>query len=411
MKEQEQQTATGGAWDWDTGVAGLVRHRNSGRYYSRFQLDGKRTMKALKTDDFGRAKVKHFELMAKVERQRQIGVAAQMGKGTMGELLALAADVYAQNTELSLSSKTNFRINLERLQRHWVECFGRDIATQKPDKITGAMAERFANYLHTQAQWRRHKMKGSRKGYGAVTVNVTIETLHRVLRFGRDRGYLLAVPFELDTQLGQGGVRKSEPRKKIEFPSASKIAEVFRQMRTIRDDLPENQNELRAYLVKRAQESGDLAEFMAYSGARLMEAVTWTWEDEREEIIFIRGTKTETSKDRAVPKLAAMRDLLSRMKARRLAEGRGLKGRAFTIKECREALESACKRAGVERWTHHSLRHLFATRCIEAGVDIPTVSRWLGHADGGTLAMMTYGHLRQEHSLAQAAKVSFGVAA
>lgn len=368
-------------------------------------------MKALKTDDFGRAKVKHFELMAKVERQRQIGVAAQMGKGTMGELLALAADVYAQNTELSLRSKTNFRINLERLQRHWVECFGRDIATQKPDKITGAMAERFANYLHTQAQWRRHKMKGSRKGYGAVTVNVTIETLHRVLRFGRDRGYLLAVPFELDTQLGQGGVRKSEPRKKIEFPSASKIAEVFRQMRTIRDDLPENQNELRAYLVKRAQESGDLAEFMAYSGARLMEAVTWTWEDEREEIIFIRGTKTETSKDRAVPKLAAMRDLLSRMKARRLAEGRGLKGRAFTIKECREALESACKRAGVERWTHHSLRHLFATRCIEAGVDIPTVSRWLGHADGGTLAMMTYGHLRQEHSLAQAAKVSFGVAA
>jgi len=23
------------------------------------------------------------------------------------------------------------------------------------------------------------------------------------------------------------------------------------------------------------------------------------------------------------------------------------------------------------------LRHLFATRCIESGVDIPTVSRWL----------------------------------
>jgi len=33
------------------------------------------------------------------------------------------------------------------------------------------------------------------------------------------------------------------------------------------------------------------------------------------------------------------------------------------------------------------LRHLFATRCIESGVDIPTVSRWLGHKDGGALAM------------------------
>jgi len=53
------------------------------------------------------------------------------------------------------------------------------------------------------------------------------------------------------------------------------------------------------------------------------------------------------------------------------------------------------------------LRHLFATRCIESAVDIPTVSRWLGHKDGGALAMRTYGHLRDEHSQAMAAKVSF----
>src|SRR5439155_26118463 len=62
---------------------------------------------------------------------------------------------------------------------------------------------------------------------------------------------------------------------------------------------------------------------------------------------------------------------------------------------------------GADRITHHDLRHLFATRCIESGVDIPTVSRWLGHKDGGTLAMKTYGHLRREHSIAQAQKVSF----
>jgi len=54
-----------------------------------------------------------------------------------------------------------------------------------------------------------------------------------------------------------------------------------------------------------------------------------------------------------------------------------------------------------------NLRHLFATRCIESGVDIPTVSRWLGHKDGGALAMKTYGHLRREHSIAQAQRVTF----
>jgi integrase len=62
---------------------------------------------------------------------------------------------------------------------------------------------------------------------------------------------------------------------------------------------------------------------------------------------------------------------------------------------------------GAARITHHDLRHLFATRCIESGVDIPTVSRWLGHKDGGALAMKTYGHLRREHNIAQAQRVTF----
>jgi hypothetical protein len=44
---------------------------------------------------------------------------------------------------------------------------------------------------------------------------------------------------------------------------------------------------------------------------------------------------------------------------------------------------------------------------IESGVDIPTLSRWLGHKDGGALAMKTYGHLRDEHSVEMARKVTF----
>jgi len=401
-----------GTWEWNVNcVSGLVRHRESGRYYSRYQLNRKRTMKALHTDDFNKAKLKHAELVASAERQRQSGVSVNVGKGTMGDLLLLAEEKHSDNSEFSHRTKESFAGSIERIRRHWFDCFGRAIDPMKPDKITADMAEKFANFLHSRAQWRRHNTKAHRKGYGAVTVNMTIEALHRVLRFGKTRGYLLAVPFELKSELGDGSIRKAEPRKKHSFPSAEKIAAVFTQMRTIRDDLPENQNDLREYLVRRAAESADLAEFMAYSGARVQEAVAWTWEDEREKMIFIRGTKTENSRDREVPKIAAMVDLLKRMKARRADEGRELNGPAFAIKQCREALESACKRAGVARWTHHTLRHLFATRCIEAGVDIPTVSRWLGHADGGTLAMQTYGHLRQEHSLAQAAKVSFGGAA
>ena len=77
------------------------------------------------------------------------------------------------------------------------------------------------------------------------------------------------------------------------------------------------------------------------------------------------------------------------------------------VHECQGAINSACKSLGITRFTHHDLRHLFATRCIESGVDIPTVSRWLGHKDGGALAMKTYGHLRDQHSAYMAQKVTF----
>ena len=77
------------------------------------------------------------------------------------------------------------------------------------------------------------------------------------------------------------------------------------------------------------------------------------------------------------------------------------------VRECQKAMDRAALKTDISRITHHDLRHLFATRCIESGVDIQTVSRWLGHKDGGALAMKTYGHLRNEHSQAMAQKVKF----
>jgi integrase len=71
------------------------------------------------------------------------------------------------------------------------------------------------------------------------------------------------------------------------------------------------------------------------------------------------------------------------------------------------AMKAVEKKAGIAHLTHHDLRHLFATRCIESGVDIPTVSRWLGHKDGGALAMKVYGHLRNQHSASMAKLVNF----
>ena len=105
-----------------------------------------------------------------------------------------------------------------------------------------------------------------------------------------------------------------------------------------------------------------------------------------------------------------MKDLLKRIQEIPRwfrAEHRYRSACVLSVSECEEALTKACEKVGAHRITHHDLRHLFATRCIESGVDIPTVSRWLGHKDGGALAMKAYGHLRDEHSQLMAAKVQF----
>jgi hypothetical protein len=55
-------------------------------------------------------------------------------------------------------------------------------------------------------------------------------------------------------------------------------------------------------------------------------------------------------------------------------------------------------------------KSLFATRCVESGIDIPTVACWLGHSGGWMLALKIYEHLRRAHSQSMASKVTFGAA-
>jgi integrase len=100
----------------------------------------------------------------------------------------------------------------------------------------------------------------------------------------------------------------------------------------------------------------------------------------------------------------ALRELLLRLQAENKPQARDF---ISPIKDAKRCLHTACRNLGFPQFTHHDFRHFFATTCIESGVDIPTISRWLGHKDGGALAMRTYGHLRDEHSAAMSKRVSF----
>jgi integrase len=159
-----------------------------------------------------------------------------------------------------------------------------------------------------------------------------------------------------------------------------------------------------------SRDCANLVRFLAYGGFRKSEAANITWADcdfGKGEIIVrgdsVTGTKNWTI--RRVPMIPDMRKLLERLKSE---NPDALPSHpVMRVRECQQTLNQATKSIGMAKITHHDLRHLFATLCIESGVDIPTVSRWLGHKDGGALAMKVYGHLRDQHSVAMAQRVTF----
>lgn len=164
----------------------------------------------------------------------------------------------------------------------------------------------------------------------------------------------------------------------------------------------------RPHIQEKAKHGADLVELLAYSGCRLSEATSLRWRDVDFEkgVITITGGDdgTKNHEQRTAPMTNALRTVLERLRSDPPPQPADFIAK---IDSAKNGLAAASHRLGFPRFTHHDFRHFFATTCIEAGVDIPTVSRWLGHKDGGALAMRVYGHLRQEHSLAAIKRVLF----
>ena len=148
----------------------------------------------------------------------------------------------------------------------------------------------------------------------------------------------------------------------------------------------------------RSQEAAHLVELLAYSGMRLAEATALAWEDIdwKKKTFHVSGGEkgTKNKRERVVPLFPSLAGFLERLRESRAIHT----GRVIQITTAKRAISSACKRARIPRFTHHSFRHYFVSNAIEAGVDFATIAAWVGHLDGGVLVAKTYGHLREGHS-------------
>jgi integrase len=343
----------------------LVRYVPSGKIYARFRVRGKLIQKSLKTDRVSVAELRLGDFM-KTERAKAEGLKAEArGKMKFRDALQIFLNRLEDNYTVKPRTKDYYKERVNALLKSWPELDDLDVA-----KISKAdCANWAANY---------------RKQSSASAFNNTINVLRQVLKIACEAGARYENPA---STIDRSAIKP----KQLKLPEAGKFLEFVSAI--------ENSKVNSCYLA------ADLVRFLAFGGFRKNEAAHVTWADcdfNRGEIL-LRITKNGDA--RRVPMIAEMRALLEKMRAERRDEPPD--AAVMKIRECQGSMNKACKAIGIPRITHHDLRHLFATRCIESGVDIPTVSRWLGHRDGGALAMKVYGHLRDQHSTEMAQRVSY----
>jgi integrase len=138
-----------------------------------------------------------------------------------------------------------------------------------------------------------------------------------------------------------------------------------------------------------------------HTGFRASELLSLTWQDVnfRRGVVTVRAGYAKNGEARSVPMNNTLTMLL---KSGRLNAAEGDRvfcnrhGRPY--RSYRTAFETAVRRAGIEDFTFHDLRHTFASRLVMAGVDLPTVKELLGHKD--ITMTLSYAHLSSDHKQA-----------
>ena len=352
-----------------TRVQSLVRHK-SGGYYARLFLNGKEVWKSLKTKHFSVAEARLAEVQ-KDHRQRKT---AASSTSSVKMTFTQAAQIHLQRVDAKVNIK-------RRTKDYWHEIYG-GIQRSWPELDEIQIRSLSKPACH---EWAARFAKTA----SSTRFNNSIDFMRHVIAIAVESGVIF-------TNAADSLTRKPIKQKLLELPTLAQFSALIAEM-----SKPKGRYSLAA---------SEFAQGLAFTGCRLSEArrIVWKDLDFKASEITVKGDPEEGTKNgeiRRIPMIPNARALFESMRSKRRDEDIGMA--VFQVGKCQESMDSAMVKLGISRMTHHDLRHFFATVCIESGVDIPTVSRWLGHKDGGALALKVYGHLRREHSTAQAQKVSF----
>lgn len=235
-------------------------------------------------------------------------------------------------------------------------------------------------------------------GLSASTVGNIINVLQKSLRFAVDVGMT-------DIQYSDHISRPKVQAKEVECLTLSE------------------QKKIEAEILKNPRNKKLGILLCLYTGLRIGELMALRWSDINFEscVISVNGTcrdgyvdgkltkvidtpKTASSK-RVIPMPRQIVPYLKTLKKVSRSEYVISKqGEIISVRAYQKCFSAMLKRLRIEHKSFHSLRHTFATRALECGMDVKTLSEILGHKNP-TITLNRYAHSMMEHKIAMMNRV------
>ena len=235
-----------------------------------------------------------------------------------------------------------------------------------------------------------NKVNGS--GLSANSINTIISILQNSLGLACTLGYLPNNP----------ALNTKRPKREEKEVSCFTVEEQKKIEKAVQE--------------KKGQKLGIL--LCLYSGLRIGELLALEWDDLdfKTGLISINKTcyygRTENSSYERItysPKTKSSiriiplpKAILSELKEqKKRAETRYIiesKGKPVAIRVYQKSFETLLKKLDVPYKNFHSLRHTFATRALECGMDVRTLAEILGHKNP-TVTLNRYAHSLMEHKV------------
>lgn len=133
------------------------------------------------------------------------------------------------------------------------------------------------------------------------------------------------------------------------------------------------------------------------TGMRLGEILGLTWAQVDFGKRLIRVERTKSGQNRLIPMNSGLYDALRALRKQNSGShvfGNGETGKPLTT--VKTAFKAACRRAGIVGLRFHDLRHTFASRLVEKGVDLITVKELLGHSSVKITERYTHSQAEQK---------------